>query len=80
MEDKEYEVEQVLASRRRRKQLQYQAKWAGYTADQEWYDADNFEHAPFKLRDFHEANPSAPGPPAKLKEWIKTAEQEMGAA
>lgn len=77
VEDKEYEVEQIIASRLRRRKLQYQAKWTGYTADQEWYDADNFEHAPFKLRDFHEANPAAPGPPATLKRWIEVAEREL---
>ena len=70
-------MEQIIASRLRRRKLQYQAKWTGYTADQEWYDADNFEHAPFKLRDFHEANPAASGPPATLKRWIEVAEREL---
>lgn len=67
----EYEVEGILDSRLYCGKIQYQAKWAGYEEDLKWYNASNFKNSPHRLWDFHEANPSHPGPPKKLEDWIR---------
>ena len=69
-EDDEYEVEKIVNVRLRGKTLQYRAKWLGYEEDLTWYDASNFKNSPHRLRDFHAANPSEPGPPCRLVDWI----------
>jgi predicted aspartyl protease len=66
----EWEVQDVLASRLRSQRLEYQVKWVGHDTDPTWYPADNFEHSPHKLRDFHARYPEFPGPPRNLSEWI----------
>ena len=66
----EWQVEEILASRTSRKTLQYQEKWVGYDEDRTWYPASNFKGSPHKIRDFHLSRPDAPGPPARLDEWI----------
>jgi hypothetical protein len=55
----EFEVEKILDSRRRRRQLQYLVKWKGYPdADNTWEPAIHL-HAPDVVQDFHAAHPSA---------------------
>ena len=54
-----------------RKTLYYRAKWVGYDDDPEWYPAADFKYSPHKLRDFHLANQSLPGPPARLDDWVR---------
>ena len=72
----EWEVQEILASRLFRKQLQYQAKWVGYDSDPTWYPATNFQSSPHRLRDFHLENPDKPGPPRSLPDWIRKWEQD----
>jgi transposase InsO family protein len=73
--DIEWEVERILASRLlRRRTLQYRAKWVGYDTDPTWYNAENFKGSPHLLRNFHIANPSAPGPPCNLGYWVTSWE------
>lgn len=72
-EDFEYEVERILDSKLVRRKLFYQVKWLGWDDDDTWYPASNFDHAPSRLLYFHDKNPSKPGPPAELEEWIKQA-------
>jgi transposase InsO family protein len=50
----EWEVEQILQSRKRARKLQYQVKWG----------------APHKLKAFHDKYPKAIGPPVNLLYWI----------
>ncbi|QSZ30763.1 hypothetical protein DSL72_000321 [Monilinia vaccinii-corymbosi] len=38
---------------------------------QPFYPASDLKTAPHKLHDFHRSNPTQPGPPAQLLEWIK---------
>ena len=58
-----------------RNRLKYRASWVGFDEDPEWYPASDFKYAPHKLRDFHLAYPSLPGPPRKLNEWIRQWEK-----
>ena len=51
--EQEWELQEILASRMYRRQLQYQVKWTGYDTDPTWYLADNFEGSPYLLRDFY---------------------------
>jgi hypothetical protein len=73
----EWEVEEVLAVRKRRGKLQYRVKWLGFDDDPEWYPASNLENAPHKVRDYHAANPTKPGPPEQLQDWIRQWEADQ---
>jgi hypothetical protein len=66
----EWEVEQVLQSRKRDRRLQYQVKWIGMDHDPEFYNADGFKGAPHKVKAFHDQYPKASGPPINLQYWI----------
>jgi transposase InsO family protein len=68
--EKEWEVEQVLASRIYRGRLQYRVKWKGYDDDPQWYPARNFKGSPHAVRNFHSQNPEKPGPPLRLQQWL----------
>jgi transposase InsO family protein len=74
--EEEWEVEKVLAVRKRRNGLEYRVKWLGFDEDPEWYPASNLANAPHKLRDYHTENPSKPGPPAQLATWIRQWEND----
>ncbi|POS81953.1 hypothetical protein EPUL_006814, partial [Erysiphe pulchra] len=70
-DEEEWEVENILSSRIHYGKLQYMVQWRSWDPDPEYYNADNFINAPFKIRDFHEQNPNCEGPPARLKNWEK---------
>lgn len=72
----EYEVERILAIRLSRGNLKYQVQWVGYEADPRWYSASNFKNSPRKLREFHEANPTEPGPPKRLSHWEQCYDED----
>jgi transposase InsO family protein len=72
--DQEYEVQELIAVKLARGKLLYRASWVGYDEDLDFYPASDFKYAPHKLRDFHVANPSLPGPPRALEQWIKAWE------
>jgi hypothetical protein len=71
----EWEVEQVLHSRRHARKLQYRAKWVGVDHDPVFYDAECFKGAPHQLRAFHEKYPKATGPPLNLPYWLECYSQ-----
>ncbi|KAI2839619.1 hypothetical protein CBS11350_7450 [Aspergillus niger] len=71
--DEQYEVDYILDSRIYKGILQYRAKWAGYEDDLEWYNAENFEKAPYRLQEFHFRYPWKPGPPNDLDDWLLRA-------
>ena len=51
--------------------------WIGFDEpDAVWYPTRNFKTAPYKLKDFHDANPEAPGPPARLREWLRADDDD----
>lgn len=59
--EEEWEVEDVLDSRRRYGRLQYKVKWLG---DEEttWQPAEDFEHAQDLDTEFHQRYPQKPRP------------------
>src|SRR5208282_1753950 len=69
----EWEVQDILASKGR-KYLYYRVQWLGRDEDLQWYPASDCKYAPHKVRDFHLANPTRPGPPARLTDWLKAWE------
>jgi hypothetical protein len=75
--DLEWEVDEILASRLRRKQLQYRVKWLNMDEDLEWYPASDFKYAPDKLIAYHMVNPSKPGPPEALPAWKEQYDKGM---
>ena len=74
--EKEWLVDRVKSSRTHYKKLQYQAQWTGHDPDDTWYDAANFKNAPKALKTFHDQYPDAPGPPIRLDEWLRAAEND----
>ncbi|KAG0592495.1 hypothetical protein KC19_1G257000, partial [Ceratodon purpureus] len=59
----EYEVEEVLDSRRRRGKLQYLIHWRGYDiSERTWELAANLANAPLKVQEFHQRYPEKPKP------------------
>jgi transposase InsO family protein len=73
----EWEVEKILAVRLRYGKLSYRVKWIGHDDDPVWYPAANLKNCPFALREFHDQYPDKPGPPKRLPEWLKAAEEEI---
>ena len=69
--EKEWEVQEVLASKLVRNKLRYRINWLGHDEDLDWYPASDIKYAPAKLREYHIANPDQPGPPKQLQNWIK---------
>jgi Chromo (CHRromatin Organisation MOdifier) domain len=69
--ESEWEVDDILAVRTRYGKLQYRVKWLGYDDDPDWYPASDVKYAPHKVRDFHKANPTKPGPPKRLNDWLQ---------
>jgi Chromo (CHRromatin Organisation MOdifier) domain len=55
----EYEVEEILGSRRRYRKLQYLLKWKGYSAAHNIWEPVENVNSPELIREFHEANPEA---------------------
>jgi transposase InsO family protein len=70
-DDEEWEVQDIIAVRKKRRTLEYRAKWVGFDDDPEWYPASDFKYSPHKLRDFHLQYQDQPGPPAKLPQWLQ---------
>ena len=59
----EFEVEQILDSRIRHRQLQYLVRWKGYSpADDTWEPATHLLNSPDLIHDFHQQNPTKPKP------------------
>ena len=57
----EYEVEQILDSRKYRNQLQYLVKWQGYDqGHNSWEPATNLTHCTELIKTFHTKHPAAP--------------------
>ena len=75
----QWEVERILAVRQQGRILRYRVKWVGWEDDRAWYPASNFRDAPHLIRDFHKDNPSCPGPPRRLQEWIQCWERDEDA-
>ncbi|KAI1828762.1 hypothetical protein DTO006G1_9961 [Penicillium roqueforti] len=75
-ETDEWEVEKILDVRTHYRKLQYRVQWLGHDLDLQWYPVSNFRNAPDKIKEFHEAYPAKPGPPMRLQEWIKAAEED----
>jgi Chromo (CHRromatin Organisation MOdifier) domain len=55
----EYEVEEILGSRRRYRKLQYLLKWKGYSAAHNTWEPVENVNSPELIREFYEANPEA---------------------
>ena len=65
-----HQVEHILTSRMKYSQLQYRVHWEGADEDLEWYNAGKLKRWPHKLKAFHDANPTAAGPPHNLDQWL----------
>ncbi len=58
----EWEIDDILNSRRYRRRLHYRVKWNGYDNDLNWYnaDGDEFMNAQEIVDDFHIRYPNKP--------------------
>lgn len=66
---KEWEVEKILAVKKKWKSLYVRASWVGHDEDPEWYPISDFKTSPHLLMDFYRENSSTTSPPAQLPEW-----------
>lgn len=58
--EEEYEVDEILDSRRRNNQLQYLVHFKGWPdSEQEWIPAKDMGNAPEIVKVFHEQHPDA---------------------
>jgi len=59
----EYELDEIIDSRLHYHQLQYRAKWKGYSPehDKVWYPAENLNNAEHTVQRFHRRYPGKPG-------------------
>ena len=61
--DEEYEVNEVLASRKFRNSFQYLVDWVGYpSSERSWVRWQDVANAPDLVRAFHARYPDAVGP------------------
>ena len=59
--EEEYEVAEILDSRRHRNRLQYLVRWEGYdVSHNSWEPASHVVHAKELVEAFHKKRPSAP--------------------
>jgi len=59
--EEEWEVEEILDSRFKNKQLQYLVKWTGTdTSENSWEPDRNLKNAPEAIKEFHKKHPEAP--------------------
>ena len=77
-DEEEWEVDDILDSRRSHGRLQYKVKWAGFDLDLEWYDAENgeFDNAKEVVSDFHARYPRKPGPQEKPRRRGRPSKQQ----
>ena len=66
-DEEEWEVDDILDSRRSHGRLQYKVNWAGFDLDIEWYDADSGEFDNAAEVVAHALYPLKPGPHNKPK-------------
>ena len=60
-EEDNYEVEQIVDSRRVRGKVQYSVHWVGYSEMEDtWEVFEALDNCPHKLREFREAFPRKP--------------------
>lgn len=73
-----WEVEKILTVRKIYNRLEYWVKWVSYDEDLVWYPAPNFIGSPHLVRHLHDENPTKPGPPLRLPEWLCAWEADNG--
>ena len=62
-EEKEYEVEAILDSRKKGQYIEYLVKWKGYSdAENSWEPHGNVRHAEEEVENFHKQYPNKPKP------------------
>ena len=60
--EEEYEVEEILDSKWRRRKLWYLVKYMGWPhSENQWLARDHLTHAPDLIEEFHRTHPLAPG-------------------
>ena len=75
-DEPEWKVESVKSSKVDRGVLKYQAQWAGFDRDDDFYDAAGFKNAAARLVEYHDRYPDAPGPPVNLAYWMECAARD----
>src|SRR5690606_31990455 len=61
--EEEYEVEEILDSRKYKRSGQYLVKWLGYNVSEAtWESTKDVTHCQDALSKFHRDNPTKPGP------------------
>ena len=64
----EQEIEEILASREQRGNIEYLVSWKGFPSEEnEWITAAKLTHATKAVKDFHRSHPTAPRPHKKMQ-------------
>ena len=70
-DDTEYDVEEIIGARLRKRKLEYLVKWQGFEAEHNsWEPADALGNVHDFIRDFYRKNPGAPRPVGDLAEQL----------
>lgn len=72
----EWEVSRVISSKLAYRKLLYQVDWLGWDPDPTWYPASNFKNSALLLKQYHDDNPTKPGPPKRLRSWLDANEKD----
>jgi hypothetical protein len=60
-DEEEWEVEEIVDSRRHRGKIQYRVKWTGFhDPDTTWYPTENVRNSPDAVTQFHRRYPNKP--------------------
>ena len=64
----EQEIEEILASRERRGNIEYLVSWKGFPSEEnEWINASKLTNAAEAIKSFHQTHPTAPRPQKKMQ-------------
>ena len=59
-DEEEWEVDDILDTKKHGRRLLFRVKWKGYDEDKQWYPSTNFENSPEIVDDFYKRHPTKP--------------------
>ena len=69
-------MEEILSLKVAWGKLYYQVRWKGWDPDPQWYLAGLFKNSASLLKVYHDQYPDKAGPPMRLQQWLRAAEED----